>query len=498
MSASLIRIIEPDETIGLSEYAQFAHLRAAVHDLQTEASTLVPQISERTVWMISSTAEGGGVAEMLPKLISILCELGVPTKWVVIQPEEKEFFGLTKRLHNMIHGSGDPDLGKDDRELYQSVSNRLADALESNLGPADVLVVHDPQPLGLGAALKTRADLAFIWRSHIGLDHSTPATDAAWDFLRPFAEKADRAAFSTSDYIPSFLAGRSSVLTPAIDPLSHKNRDLSPHKLVGILCNAGLQNPHHPVLTPAWEDQAKRLAADGTFVPATENEIGLLFRPIICQVSRWDRLKGWEPLIRAFVALRDRFQEGDQSEPWMEQMAIGRLVLAGPDPASISDDPEALQVLGELKEIYRGLDDRLKEEIAILNLPMTSRKRNALMVNALQQCSTIVVQNSLQEGFGLTATEAMWKRVPVLGTRACGLRAQIRDGVDGYLTHDAQDPEEIADNLARLLSDRVRREHMGRNGQRNVMDHYLVFEQVGHWLKLIHETLRRKGNGSAA
>ncbi|MEJ2076450.1 MAG: glycosyltransferase [Acidobacteriota bacterium] len=495
MASPSLKIIEPDESIGLSEYAQFANLRSAVHDLQTEAATFVPQIGERTVWMVSSTAEGGGVAEMLPKLISILCELGVKTKWVVIQPRDKKFFQLTKRLHNLVHGSGDARLERSDRDLYESISGELADDFDQHLGKDDVLVVHDPQPLGMGAALKSRKDVGFIWRSHIGLDRTTPATQAAWEFLRPFAEKADRAAFSTSDYIPAFLAGRSSVLTPAIDPLSHKNRDLSPHKLVGILCNAGLEKPRHPVLTPAWEDQAQRLAPGGEFVPATQNEIGLLFRPIICQISRWDRLKGWAPLIKAFVALRGRLEKGDQ-EGWVEQVKIGRMVLAGPDPAGIQDDPEALEVVEELKEAYCGLDSDTQEEIAILNLPMSSRKRNALMVNALQQCSTIVVQNSLQEGFGLTATEAMWKRVPVLGTRACGLRAQIRDGVDGFLTHDPQNPEEIADNLARLLSDRVRREHMGRNGQRNVMDHYLVFEQVAHWLKLIHEMLHRRASPS--
>lgn len=491
-SSASLKIIEPDESIGLSEYAQFANLRSAVHDLKTEADTFLPRIGDRTVWMISSTAEGGGVAEMLPKLISILCELGVKTKWVVIQPEDEKFFQLTKRLHNLIHGSGDPDLKQSDQELYQSVSEELADAFDQYPAKDDVVVAHDPQPLGMGAALKSRKDISFIWRCHIGLDHSTTATRAAWDFLQPFAAKTDRAAFSTSDYIPSFLTGRSSVLTPAIDPLSHKNRDLSPHKLVGILCNAGLEEPRHPVLTPPWENQAQRLAPNGKFVSATQNEIGLLFRPIISQISRWDRLKGWEPLIKAFVALRGRLEKGDQ-EPWVEQVKIGRMVLAGPDPASIQDDPEALEVVEELKEIYCDLDSDIQDEIAILILPMSSRKRNALMVNALQRCSTIVIQNSLQEGFGLTATEALWKRVPVLGTRACGLRAQIRDGVDGYLTHDPKNSEEIADNLARLLSDRVRREHMGRNGQRNVMDHYLVFEQVAHWLKLIHETLRRRG-----
>ena len=157
MASPSLKIIEPDESIGLSEYAQFANLRSAVHDLQTEAATLVPQIGERTVWMVSSTAEGGGVAEMLPKLISILCELGVKTKWVVIQPRDKKFFQLTKRLHNLVHGSGDARLERSDRDLYESISGELADDFDQHLGKDDVLVVHDPQPLGMGAALKSSA-----------------------------------------------------------------------------------------------------------------------------------------------------------------------------------------------------------------------------------------------------------------------------------------------------------------------------------------------------
>ncbi len=490
-SSKLLNIVEPDESIGLSEYAQFAHLRSAVHDLQAEASSLVSEIGERTVWMISSTAAGGGVAEMLPKLISILCEVGVKTKWAVIQPENEEFFRLTKRLHNMIHGQGKPDLDADDQDLYESASARLADALESKLKDGDVVVAHDPQPLGMGSLLKKRNDrLGFIWRSHIGLDRTTETTQAAWDFLHPFAKRADRSAFSVADYIPSFLAGRSTVVSPAIDPLSHKNRELSPHKLAGILCNAGLANSRHPVLTPPWDDQAKRLDGNGNFIPATEHEIGLLYRPIVSQISRWDRLKGWAPLIKGYGCLVGRLADSNSDDCWARHVSVGRLILAGPDPESIQDDPQALEVLDELKELYCGLDDEVKDKIALLNLPMSSRKNNALMVNALQSCSTVVVQNSLQEGFGLTVTEAMWKRVPVLGTQACGLRSQIRDGVDGLLTHDPEDPEEIADKLTRMLSDRVRLEHMGRNGQRSVTDHSLVFKQVTHWLRLIHRTLR--------
>ena len=116
---------------------------------------------------------------------------------------------------------------------------------------------------------------------------------------------------------------------------------------------------------------------------------------------------------------------------------------------------------------------------------MDSRKENALMVNALQRCSTVVVQNSTQEGFGLTATEAMWKRVPILGTHACGLRVHIRHGIDGMLTHDPNDPEEIARNLDELLADPIRRDLLARSSQRRVHQEFLIFAQLRHWLRVL-------------
>ena len=194
---------------------------------------------------------------------------------------------------------------------------------------------------------------------------------------------------SAAEYIPPYLAGKSSVIHPAIDPLSHKNRELSAHKLVGILCNAGLMKSRHPVLTPDWEHPVLRLHPDGRFLPAHDGGgVGLMFRPVVTQVSRWDRLKGWMPLL---------------------------------------------------------------------------------------------------EGFGLTATEAMWKRVPVLGSSACGLRLQIRDRIDGRLTSHPQDPHEIAETLDEMLSNPVQRELFGRSAQRRVYDRFLVFTQVESWLRRLAE-----------
>jgi trehalose synthase len=336
--------------------------------------------------------------------------------------------------------------------------------------------------------LKEELGLRIIWRCHIGHDEHLPTTRAAWRFLKPYAEVYDRTVFSAPEYIPDYLAGRATIIHPGLDPFSHKNRGLSPHKLVGILCNAGLKSEHHPVLTEPFSHQARRLQPDGSFGPAVDpEEIGLLYRPIVTQVSRWDRLKGLRPLLEGFVRLK-RWMH-DPSRNWSprrrRRVEIVRLILAGPDPASVQDDPEGQGVLEDLSADYCALPPEIQRDVALLTLPMNSRKENALMVNALQRCSTIIVQNSIREGFGLTATEAMWKRVPVLATRASGLRQQIRSGIDGILTQDATDPDEIARRLDDVLRDLPKRDLLARSAQRRVHDEFLIFTQLCEWLRVL-------------
>ena len=482
----MIDVIDIHEHVRLDDYAAFAYLAQPVRDLRSEAELCVPTLRGRKLWMLSSTAVGGGVAEMVPRLVSILRELGIPTEWAVMRPLRPEFFVLTKRLHNLIHGEGDPRLGAADRELYDAESRECAESLRPLLGRDDILVVHDPQPLGAGALLKGMVGLRTIWRSHIGLEQDSPVARAAWSFLQPYAETYDQAIFSAAEYIRDFLAGRSTVMAPSIDPLSHKNRELSPHKLTGVLCNAALMKATQPVLTPPFEHPALRVRPDGSFAPSDQGaDIGLLFRPIVTQISRWDFLKGFRPLLEGFRALKRRADDPSRPPRHRRRLEIVRLVLAGPDPSSIQDDPEARETLRDLAGAFRALEPREQSDVAIFALPLHSVKENALMVNALQRCATVVVQNSLREGFGLTVTEAMWKSVPVLGTHAWGLRQQIRDGLDGRLVADPTDPEEIARVLDEMLADPVQRSRWGQSGQRRVYDSYLVLGQVRQWLRVL-------------
>jgi trehalose synthase len=490
-----LKVVQPDTALTLDDYASVAHLAPAVDVLRTAATSLVPKLAGRTVWHVNSTAQGGGVAELLPAQIALFRDLGVDTRWLVMETNRQEFFALTKRVHNMIHGAGTREGGGQqeftaaDRALYEDVSRANAEALLQHVRPDDVLLIHDPQPLGAGARVKRRhPGLRAVWRCHIGLEEDLPPTRAAWDFLRPYASVYDHAVFSIRDYVPSYLAHRASVIHPSLDPLSHKNRGLPLHKLVGILSDAALTEPHWPLVAPPWPEGAQRLQHDGTWAPATHPEdIGLLARPIITQVSRWDRLKGFEPLMQAFRALKLGLVNRPAHDlRHRRRLELVRLVLAGPDPSSIQDDPEGLGVLKGLRKQYVELEPDVREDVVLLALPMGSRKANALMVNALQASSDIVAQNSLREGFGLTVTEAMWKRTPVLGSgRACGIRLQVRDGVDGVLVADPEDPEGIAEAMHRMIADEDQLERWGNNAQRRAYDEFLIFGELRRWLELL-------------
>jgi trehalose synthase len=476
---------------ALKDYEGIAHLAPAAAALRRRAAEVAPRLEGRTVWMVNSTASGGGVAEMLPTMVSLLNELGIRTRWFVIQSTDQAFFRLTKRLHNLIHGAGDPALGQEEHGVYEAVNLANAATLGQHMGDGDILVVHDPQPMPLAGIVRADRPIRTVWRCHIGLDEESDATRAAWRFLERYAPAYEQSVFSANEYIPSYFRDRSRLIFPALDPLSHKNQELHLHAIVGILSNAALAVGPGPVVQPPFPYVAERLQADGTWLPAIfPADMGLLIRPIVTQISRWDRLKGWLPLMRGFVELKERLFGPYRSRPAEVRRRLRQthLVLAGPDPASVSDDPEGLEVIEELRQAYVGLDDEVKHDIAIVALPMQNPEENALMVNALQRASSVVVQNSLREGFGLTITEAMWKRIPVLSnSRAVGPRQQITHGEDGWLIQDPEDPGQIADGLDYLMNDHETRAAMARTAQRRSHDQFMIFSQLRSWLDLLEE-----------
>ncbi len=480
-----IELVEIPGGPSLEEYATSMLLTDAVEDLRATVGPLVPRLAGRTVWMVNSTARGGGVAEMLPRVVGVLNEIGVATKWVVIGTKKVAFFDLTKRMHNLIHGSGEPALSPADLALYDEVSTDLAGEFQGWLGPRDVLFIHDPQPAGMGAKVKDALGLRGVWRCHIGLDRDLPQTRVAWGLLEPYVTRYERAVFTAAEYVPAALKDRATLIRPALDPFGYKNREFSVSELVSILVSAGLARAEGEVLPAPFSRRAERLQPDGTFRVATEpDDLGIFFRPTITQISRWDRLKGWKPLLDGFVELK-RSGPGTGDPGLRQTIAEARLLMGGPEPAAVADDPEAKEVLEELRATFLALPAEIQRDVALLSLPMSSHRENQLMVSALQYSSTIVVQNSVQEGFGLTVTEAMWKGTPLVVSSACGIRQQVRPGIDGTMVRDANDPSQIAAALRSVLGDPAGRARMARNARRRVRDEFLIFNQVKQNVKLL-------------
>jgi trehalose synthase len=482
----MIQLVDIPQGPTLDDYAASMHLTGAVEALRQVARECVPKLAGRTVWMVNSTARGGGVAEMLPQMVGILNELGLRTKWAVIGTDKLEFFDLTKRLHNLIHGSGKPELSAADRALFEDVSQTLYADMRPMLSQQDVLLIHDPQPAGMGSKLKQDLKIPAVWRCHIGLDQVLPQTKAAWNFLKPYLETYDHAIFTAPEYVPDYLRSKWSLSCPALDPFSPKNRELSIPDLVSILYAARLATPPGPVLAEPFAAAAERLQPDGSFKPANQPEdIGVLSRPIIMEVSRWDNLKGWVQLMDGFILIKQNLEKYATNAQHRKTLELMRLVLAGPDPAAVADDPEAMQVLGQLIDRYKSLPAAIQKDVVLLSLPMKSLAENAMMVAALQRCCTVVVQNSIQEGFGLTATEPMWKGTPTLVSSACGLRQQVKPGVHGLMIQKPGDPTDVAATLAELLADPARRATMARAAQRRVRDEFLVFTQLQKKLRAL-------------
>ena len=296
---------------------------------------------------------------------------------------------------------GIADLGRA-RAVYEEVSRRAANSLRELINHGDIIVVHDPQPLG-AAAIFTQEFCCppMLWRCHIGTAHRNPHTEKGWQFLSEYLRPFERLLFSAEPYIPAELYERSAVLYPGIDPLSHKNRDLSLYKLLGILRAAGLVDGPP---APGWarfEAQAQRFVDGRWEASPLEN---LLFRPVILQLSRFDRLKGYQHLMPAFVHLLEhgpgRIRKMKvATERALSELSQVELVLAGPDPAGVADDPEAGAYLDELCQQQRALPEEIRRRVHLLRLPMVSTKQNALIVNALQRLATVVVQASIREGY---------------------------------------------------------------------------------------------------
>ena len=434
----------------------------------------------RTVWSVNATATGGGVAEMLQALLAYSRGAGVDARWLVLDGT-RDFFGLTKRLHNVLHGSpgdGGP-VGDAERATYEEVLARNLKQLLRFVRPDDVVLLHDPQTAGLVPGVQ-EAGARVVWRSHIGRDTTNDLTDLGWAFLRPYVEQADAVIFSRGAYVPGWVdQNKVWIIPPSLDPFTAKNSEIPPGDVEAVLRHAGLtltterhgrflftrRNGSTGVVRPH-----NGLIDGGGVVPAHAR--------LVLQVSRWDRLKDMGGVLTGFA---DHLEELPED---------AHLMLVGPDTDGVTDDPEGAAVFAECKELRGALPDPVRARVHLCSLPMDDVDENAYLVNALQRHATVVVQKSLLEGFGLTVTEPMWKGKPLIASRVGGIQDQIVDGESGLLLDDPTDLDAFGAALGRLLGDEALAARLGRNAHERVRDHYLGDRHLMQYVDLFEQLYR--------
>ena len=245
-------------------------------------------LAGRSIWNVNSTATGGGVAEMLQVLVGYVKDFDIPAGWLVITGDA-EFFAITKRLHNQIHGeiAGGP-LGAAEAHHYTQMLTANATELLGRIRPGDVVLLHDPQTAGLAGPL-ARAGAQVVWRSHIGVDWENDATRAGWDFLRPYLAAAEGYVFSRRGYVPAWVpGGKVAIIPPSIDPLSPKNQDLDDDTVRGILTTIGVLDDAAPGRTAFVRDDGSTGVVTRPAAITGDGRPGL-GDPLVVQVSRWDR-----------------------------------------------------------------------------------------------------------------------------------------------------------------------------------------------------------------
>jgi trehalose synthase len=415
----------------------------------------------RVVWNVNSTAKGGGVVELLRPLVGYARGAGTDARWVVIEGTP-EFFAITKRIHNRLHGAEGDGGALDDeaRRVYEAVVEANLAAFPGEVRSGDVVIIHDPQPAGLIRAMKDRG-AAVIWRCHVGIDTPNDRSREAWEFLRPYVLDADAYVFSRESFAWEGLdRERLVVIHPTIDAFAPKNVDIDHDTVRSILAITGLVPGNGGRGSVTFERQdgtVGRVERRARVIEDAPLEPGA---PVVLQVSRWDALKDPIGVIRGFA----EHVPADTG---------AHLVYAAPDVESVADDPEGARTVREAVAVRNALPAEPRSRIHLASLPMDDIDENAMMVNALQRHARVVVQKSLGEGFGLTVAEAMWKARPVVASRVGGIQEQIVDGDSGVLLDDPRDLAVFGALVTSLLDDEAHAEQIGRRARERVRDHFL-------------------------
>lgn len=451
-------------------------------EFERAAEAAQAALAGRSVLNVNSTAAGGGVAELLQTLLAYARGAGVDARWVVIEGDPA-FFAITKRVHNGLYGTpGDGgELGEAEHRHYGQVLRSNADELLALVRPGDIVLVHDPQPAGLAAALK-RAGARVVWRCHVGLDEPNEWSERAWEFLRPYLADVDAVVVSRAAFAPPWAdSSRLHVIPPSIDPFSAKNEAMSGRNVRLTLSYVGLLDgaASEPAVPFRRRDGSpgrinRRVDVLQTGPPAPPDA------PLVVQVSRWDRMKDMAGVMEGFARHVDP--------------SLGaHLLLCGPAVTGVADDPEAAEVLDECMGLWRRLPHATRSRIHLACTPMADPDEAASIVNAIQRHAAVVVQKSLAEGFGLTVAEAMWKERPIVAGAVGGICDQIDDGVHGLLVGDPSDLEAFGGAVEALLSDPADARRVARNARERAVSEFLGDRHLRQYGRLFEQLAKADG-----
>lgn len=393
-----------------------AYAEVAGRDVVDHLRQLAKPLSGLKMVHVNSTRVGGGVAEILEKLVPLMQELEIDTSWEVIEGNE-QFYKCTKNMHNGLQGN---QIHIPDAQIkaYEETNRHNADHLRSQLEAADFVFIHDPQPAPLLSHCPNRRG-KWIWRCHI--DASRPSRPV-WQYIRQYVNSYEASIFSLANFA-QILPHPQYIIPPSIDPLSEKNIDLSEEEVTALISQYQID----------------------------EN------RPLLLQVSRFDRFKDPLGVIQAYKLVK-------------KYVPKVQLVLAG---GGATDDPEGEQVLKEVQENAAGDPD-----IRVLLLPPDAHRT----INALQRAADIVLQKSIKEGFGLTVTEAMWKGKPVIGGDTGGICLQVINFNTGFRVNT---PEGAALRIRYLLHNTKKIREIGEKAREFVRDNFLLTRHLREYLTLI-------------
>ena len=382
---------------------------SAIEKIRSKAESL----QDKRVVHINATSIGGGVAEILNTLVFLLNDIGIDTEWRTLLGSHS-FFKITKGIHNALQGDIFWRLSESRKKIYLEYAER--NARINHLRGHDIVVIHDPQPLGMIAYYKKKAK--WLWRCHIDLSSPNPQT---MDFLLPYIRQFDGIIISSKKFKIDRVNMPQFSIPPSIDPLSPKNQKLNSINSKRLLSKHGID----------------------------------IRKPILSQVSRFDPWKDHIGVIRMYQKIREKHD--------------CQLVLMG-DMAG--DDPEGPIIYHQIK--------KYSEQIPGITI---ITEKNDLLVNALQEESQVVFQNSIREGFALTVSESMWKRTPVIGTDVGGIPLQIKDGITGFIMRNR---EEGVKQAIKLLENDKLRTLIGAQAHEHVKNNFLITRQLQDYLDVFN------------